>query len=224
MQFGVLATYAYDNLGRRTSLTRGNGTVTSSGYDAALRLTSLGENLTGTAQDLAATFTYMPSGQIATRGRDNDTYAWANHYNFNRNYTTNVLNQYTLSGAITPTYDSRGNLTSAGTTTYAYDGDNLLTSATGGDSATLAYDPAGRLYQTAGSATTRFGYDGMALVGEYDGSSTPYLSTMSHISLDFSLWPSIAVPRRRLAPAQGGALWSSRSVHHDTALQPLRLA
>ena len=49
---GVLATYAYDNLGSRVSTTFGNGVVTSYGYDPVSRLTSLGLNFTGTANDL----------------------------------------------------------------------------------------------------------------------------------------------------------------------------
>ncbi len=36
------------DLGRRTSLTRGNGTVTSYGFDPVSRLASLAENMTGT--------------------------------------------------------------------------------------------------------------------------------------------------------------------------------
>ena len=35
---GVLASYAHDDLGRRTSLTRGNSAVTGYGYDAASRM------------------------------------------------------------------------------------------------------------------------------------------------------------------------------------------
>ena len=46
---GVLATYAYDNLGRRTMLTRGNGTVTTYGFDDVSRLISLAHNLDGSA-------------------------------------------------------------------------------------------------------------------------------------------------------------------------------
>ena len=42
---------AYDNLGNRTSLTRGNGTVTSYTYDPATRLTSFTHDLSGTAQN-----------------------------------------------------------------------------------------------------------------------------------------------------------------------------
>ena len=166
---GLLATYAYDNLGRRTSLTRGNGTVKSYGYDPVSRLASLGEDLPGSSADLAQSFTYNPASQIATVTRSNDSYAWTSHYNLNRNYTSNGLNQYSASGPVTPTYDSRGNLTSAGGTTYGYSSENLLTSASGG--ITLAYDPMLRLYETAGGSfgTTRFAYDGTDLIAEYNG-------------------------------------------------------
>ena len=36
-------------------------------------------------------------------------------------YTANALNQYTAVGAVTPAYDSNGNLTSDGTFTLGYD-------------------------------------------------------------------------------------------------------
>lgn len=37
----LLATYAYDNLGRRTSVTFGNGVVQSNTFDAVSRLATL---------------------------------------------------------------------------------------------------------------------------------------------------------------------------------------
>jgi RHS repeat-associated protein len=168
---GVLATYAYDDLGRRTSLTRGNGTVKSYTYDAVSRLATLGEDLAGTSGDLTQSFTYNPASQIAGVTRSNDSYAWTAHYNLTRNYAANGLNQYTASGSVTPTYDARGNLTSAGGATYAYNSENMLTSASGG--ITLAYDPMLRLYQTAGGTpgTTRFAYDGQDLIAEHNGSN-----------------------------------------------------
>jgi RHS repeat-associated protein len=168
---GVLATYAWDDLGRRTSLTRGDSSVQSYSYDAVSRLTSLADNLVGTAYDQTLGFGYTPASQIASNTRSNDAYAWTGHYNVNRSYTANGRNQYTATGSITPTYDAKGNLTSAGSTTYAYSSENLLTSATGGIA--LAYDPAKRLYQTSGGSagTTRFGYDGSALIAEYNGSN-----------------------------------------------------
>jgi YD repeat-containing protein len=129
---GVLATYAYDDLGRGSSLTRGNGTVKSYGYDNVSRTASLGEDLAGTANDLALSFTYDPASRIASTTRSNDAYAWTGHYNLNRAYASNGLNQYTASGSVTPTYDARGNLTSAGATTYGYTSDNLLFKGRGG--------------------------------------------------------------------------------------------
>jgi len=168
---GVLATFGYDALGRRMSLTRGNGTSTSYGYDAVSRLNALNQDLTGTASDQAQTFSFNPAGQIVGQTRSNNAYSWTEFVNLNRNYTANGLNQYTASGAIVPSYDSKGNLTSAGTTTYAYNGDNLLTSASGGASATLTYDPLNRLYQVVDTVTKRWSYDGDEVIAEYDGSN-----------------------------------------------------
>ena len=168
---GVLATYAWDNLGRRASLTRGDGSVLGYGYDAVSRLTQLADNLVGSAYDQTLGFGYTPASQIATNTRSNDAYAWTGHYNLDRSYTANGRNQYTAAASITPTYDSKGNLTSAGSTTYAYSSENLLISATGGIA--LAYDPVLRLYQTSGGSagTTRFAYDGTALIAEYNSSN-----------------------------------------------------
>jgi RHS repeat-associated protein len=164
---GVLATYAWDDLGRRSSLTRGDGSVLGYTYDSVSRLTQLADNLAGTAYDQTLGFGYTPAGQIAS----NTAYAWTGHYNLNRGYTANGRNQYTAIASITPSYDAKGNLTSAGGTTYAYTSENLLTSASGGIA--LAYDPAMRLYQTSGGSagTTRFAYDGSALIAEYNGSN-----------------------------------------------------
>jgi len=168
---GVLATYAYDDLGRRTSVTLGDGSSTSYGYDAASRLTSIGQDVSGSAYDQTLGFSYNPASEITQNTRSNDAYAWTGHYNVNRGYIANGLNQYTASGSVTPTYDTKGNLTSAGSTTYTYSSENLLTSASGG--ITLSYDPATRLYQTAGGSpgTTRFAYDGVALIAEYNSSN-----------------------------------------------------
>ncbi|MBV8685757.1 MAG: RHS repeat-associated core domain-containing protein [Alphaproteobacteria bacterium] len=167
----MLAAYAYDALGRRASLTRGDGSVQSYSYDAVSRLTGLADDLAGTAYDQSLGFGYTPASQIASNTRSNDSYAWTGHYNVSRAYTANGRNQYTATGSVTPTYDSKGNLTSAGSTTYSYSSENLLASATGGIA--LAYDPALRLYQISGGSagTTRFAYDGADLVAEYNGSN-----------------------------------------------------
>ncbi len=64
-------------------------------------------------------------------------------------------------------------MTSDGVNGFAYDVENRLVTRSGGASATLRYDPLGRLYEAAGpGGTRRFLYDGDALVTEYNSSGT----------------------------------------------------
>ncbi|EZP56494.1 YD repeat-containing protein [Sphingomonas sp. RIT328] len=142
----ALATFGYDDLGRRTTLTRGNGTVTSYGYDGASRLTSLTQDLAGSAWDQTYGFTYNAAGQILTRSSSNDSYAWTGAANVDRSYAVNGLNQYTSAGGTTFGYDARGNLTNSGGTTYQYNSRNQLFMNAAGQ---LIYrNPAGELGQT----------------------------------------------------------------------------
>jgi RHS repeat-associated protein len=167
---GVLATYAYDGLSRRSSLTFGNGVVQNYAYDAVTRLATQTTDLASTANDLTQTFAYTPASQIASVTRSNDLYAWTGHYNQNDGSTANGLNQIGNVAAKTVTYDTRGNITGVGTDTYGYASENSLTSAPG--STGLSYDPMGRLYQVTQSASTaRMGYDGLDRIAEYDGSN-----------------------------------------------------
>jgi RHS repeat-associated protein len=165
---GLLASYAYDDLGRRTSMTRGNGAVTIYGYDAVSRLTSLTHDLSGTANDLTVgTMTYNPASQILSAPKSNDAYSWNGHYNVNRPYTANGLNQHLTAGSASFTYsDGRGNLTSDGTHSYTYWSENRLKTATGGIS--LYYDPLGRLSEYDTTMSTRFMYDGSGVAVEVD--------------------------------------------------------
>jgi RHS repeat-associated protein len=164
----LLATYAYDSLGRRTSLTRGNGATTSYSYDAVSRLSQLVQNPNGTSYDSTLDIArYNPAGQIVETTRSNDTYAWGGHYQVNRSYTANGRNQYTAAGSVTPTYDSNGNLTAAGGATFGHNSENRLITASGG--VQLGYDPLNRLAWTTGYPNlTRFAHDGDALLAEYD--------------------------------------------------------
>lgn len=161
---GVLATYTYDARGRRSSVTRGNGTSTNYTYDAASRLASLTQNLAGTTNDLTiGTFAYNPASQITNRPGSNDSYAWTGHVNADRAYGLNGLNQVTSAGTTTFGFDGRGNLTASGASSYGYNKLNQMTSAPG---VTLYYDAAGRLAEYDTSVSTRFTYAGMALVAE----------------------------------------------------------
>jgi RHS repeat-associated protein len=164
---GVLGTYAYDSLGRRISLTRGNGAVTIYAYDGINRLTSLSHDVAGTVSDVTTTLSYNPASQIATYSRSNDSYRWNGHYNVNRTYGTNGLNQLTTAGATALGYDGRGNLTASGTSLYTYTAENRM--ITGPAGATLGYDPTGRLSRiidTSGAKlfNSEFIYDGLNLI------------------------------------------------------------
>lgn len=166
----AIATYAYDNLGRRTAITYGNGTSRSFGFDAVSRLSSLTNNPAGTVNDQTVTFGYNPANQIDMLTKNSDIYAWNGHYNITRAYGNNGLNQLTTAGATALGYDGRGNLTSSGLNAFTYSSENFLKTGPGG--AALTYDPLGRLYQTVGAGTTtRFLYDGTDLLGEYNSTN-----------------------------------------------------
>ena len=157
---GVLAAFGYDNLGRRTSLTRGNGVVTTYGYDAGSRLASLANDLAATTNDVSTSFSYNAASQMVSSVRNNDLYAWNGHYNVDRPYSVNGLNQLTTAGATALGYDARGNLTTSGTTTYTYSSENLLLSGSGPTAATLTYDGTGRMMRVVDTKDSRFIYDG----------------------------------------------------------------
>lgn len=170
----LLATYAYDDIGRRQSVTFGNGMVKSySGYSPQ-GPASMVFDLAGTANDMTLSFSYNPAGQIASRTSSsaNTAYMFSSTYNINRSYGLNGLNQYTSSGPVTLNYDARGNLTGSGTSGYAYSTKNELVQRT--DTGTQFYhDPLGRLDTiTTSTSTTKLQYDGANISTELDGSGT----------------------------------------------------
>jgi RHS repeat-associated protein len=143
--------------------------ATDLNFDPVGRLASIGQHLAGSSYDSTTTFSYNPASQISATTRDNDAYAWNGGVNIDRSYTANGLNQYSAVAGAGFGYDANGNLTSDGTNLYTYDIENRLVSRSGGGSASLRYDPLGRLYEVSGgSGTIRFLHDGDALVAEYD--------------------------------------------------------
>lgn len=169
----TLANYNYDALGRRATIARSSGPSTTFSYDDASRLTGLVQDLTGgSTNDQTYGFAYTAASQLAQRTATNDNYAWSAPA-VSRAYTRNGLNQYTAVSGTSFSHDARGNLTSDGSRTFAFDLENRLTSVSGSASMTLSYDPLGRLQQTvAGAVTTQFLYDGDALVAEYNAAGT----------------------------------------------------
>ncbi len=115
---------------------------------------------------------YNAGSQALTRTMSNSAYAYA-PTGVAADYTANGLDQYASVSGTSFSYDARGNLSSDGARAYGYDAFNRLTSVSGSPSLALAYDPAGRLYESSASGTaTRFLYDGATLIGETDASGT----------------------------------------------------
>jgi RHS repeat-associated protein len=162
-----LANFAYDGAARLQSLTRRPGDSTTYSYDNVSRLNSLADTFVGATGNVGSTFLYNPAQQLRQESRDNDSYAFPVSP-VSKIYDRNGLNQYTSVAGVAYAYDANGNLTSDGSTSYTYDVENRLISATGAKNATLVYDPLGRLFQVAsGSTATQFLYDGDELVAEY---------------------------------------------------------
>jgi RHS repeat-associated protein len=142
---------------------------TNLGYDPVSRLTSLATDVTNTNYDATTSLTYTPASQIASATYTNEAYAGAGRASANLTYTPDGLNRYTGTFG----YDDNHNLTSDSTNTFVYDVENRLVTRSGAASATLRYDPLGRLYEVvSGSTTRRFLYDGDDLVAEYNASGT----------------------------------------------------
>jgi YD repeat-containing protein len=164
-----LAGWAYDAMGRLEKLSRIAPAFSLYGYDSVSRPASITHDLYGTAYDLTLGFTYNPASQVQGRSSSNGLYAANSAYEVVRPYSANGLNQYTAAGPAAFAYDSNGNLTSDGSSTFVYDVENRLVSASGAKTAALVYDPLGRLFQVSGGASPlQFLHDGDSLVAEYE--------------------------------------------------------
>jgi RHS repeat-associated protein len=179
--------YSYNARGAKRRQIGGSSVVTDLGFDAVGRVASITLDMAGTANDVTyGQDAYNPASQVTQRSTSNDAYVWTNAVNVNRAYTVNGLNQYESAGPAVFSYDGNGNLTSDGTNGFVYDVENRLVSRAGATSASLRYDPLGRLYEVTGSSgTTRFLHDGDELVAEYDGSTGTLLRRYLHgLSVD----------------------------------------
>jgi len=89
----VIGAFGYDQFGRRTSLTLGNGATTTHAYDPVSRLDALKLDFAGTSDDLISSFTYNPASQIVGNLRSNPAYAWTGHGSGTISTAANGLNQ-----------------------------------------------------------------------------------------------------------------------------------
>jgi YD repeat-containing protein len=180
--------YWYKPEGPRHAAVRGTGSAgftTIFYYDALQRPEAIHNDLPPDGADVSFTFGYNRAGQIVSRTVSNDGYAAPPAADVRRGYQVNGLNQYTgttWDGAPNWSFehDPNGNLNrsvdpvGADSTSFVYDVENRLVSASGKANATLVYDPLGRLFEVTGAtgARTRFLYDGDRMIAEYDGWGT----------------------------------------------------
>src|SRR5271154_6219019 len=157
------ATYAVDNAGNRTSRTpEPSGTASNFTYDPIYELTQVTQGASTTES-----YTFDPVGNRLSNLAGS---GWS--YN-----SSNELGSRT---GYTYTYDNNGNtateVNSSGTTTFAWDYENRLTSVTlpgSGGTVSFNYDPFGRrIYKSSPSGTSVFAYDNQNLIEETTASGS----------------------------------------------------
>jgi RHS repeat-associated protein len=158
--------YAYDSVSNRkwTKRDGGNGDVFA--YD-------LNDQVTTTLLNVANPDTTSPGSQTINYDANGNRTTFA-AYGPTDTYTTNNLNQYTARNSSSAAYDNNGNITTGvDGSTYLYDAQNRLTSATkGATTETFKYDGLNRqVSRTFNGVTTYSAWDGWNLLEEIQSGS-----------------------------------------------------
>ena len=179
-----VAGFSYDQASRRLAASWGSTSAivatSAYGYTAASLVSSLAHNWSGSSLTLG--YTYNNDHQRSELTASDASFLPSSLAVATQGYTSNALNQYTGAGTVTPSNDGRGNLTSDGVWTYAYDTENrLVSAASGATSIAYAYDALGRRKSkavTSGATTTTTAWlsFGAQELAEYTGVGTVYFS------------------------------------------------
>jgi YD repeat-containing protein len=170
-QGSQVASLAYDDADRRTSITYPNTNSITYAYNVASELTTVTYKK-GTTTLGTLTYTYDAAGN---RFKTGGTFARSNIPPALTTTSYNANNQQTVFGTATETYDLNGNLATftdaSGTTTYTWNARNQLTAISGpGLTGSFTYDSFGRRTgKTINATTTNFVYDGLNPVQEKNG-------------------------------------------------------
>ena len=187
----ILARYDYDTAGRRSSLTLGNGAVTSYDYHDDNALKSLSHNVAGTADDVRWDYGFNKVNQLTKKtisgGSHLALYKWQPSSKKNDIYQSNGLNQYSTIAGASLSYDKNGNLTGDGIWSYAYNTENMLTSATkqGHLRASFTYHANHQgsiiaLSNQTGSVTEQHSYDSYGNSDDLTGNPFRYTAGQNH--------------------------------------------
>ena len=175
--------YSHDALGRRTSREQSGSAFALTNTDTFAYNTR--SEVTGSTNSVLTSSAYTPTYTYDKIGnRESST-----GISPVSAYTTNQLNQYTAIGATNPTYDADGNLTSNGTWTYSWNGENRLRTATKGRTTiNFTYDYLGRLVKKDDGINTQvYLYDGWHCIATFNlQSSNLTLQTAYLWGLDLS--------------------------------------
>lgn len=174
------ASYTVDAVGNRTAKANllPSAPAENYTYDAIYQLTQVVQNGSTTTES----YSY---DQVGNRTASLAASPWS--YN-----SSNHLTSIAGTPGTTFTYDSNGNtltkVDASGTTTYAWDYENRLTSVTlpnSGGTVSFTYDPLGRrIRKQFASATTVYAYDGENIVEETDASGTAVARYAMGLSID----------------------------------------
>ncbi|MDN6860456.1 RHS repeat-associated core domain-containing protein [Pseudomonas sp. CAN2814] len=166
-----LVKFTYDDLGRRTAITRPNTTNTQYGYDAQGRLSRLSQYFSNASQDVTHTYSYNQVGDILQVNNSNSLYQWDYAKAGTLNYISNGLNQYASVNGVAHKHGANGNQVTDGVANYTWNFDsfNRLSAVDlPGATASFVYDPEERLSRTTVNGTTNdLLYDGERLLAEY---------------------------------------------------------
>ena len=156
------ATYTYDAVGNRLSMSTPEGNYTYS-YDAIYRLTGEVNPIGGTYS-----YTYDAVGNRLSMTHNGQTI----------NYVYDAGNKLLQAGNTTFTYDGNGNMVSktenGQTTTYVYNYEDKMIQVNlpNGSTIVYSYDHSGkRIAKTAGGTTIDYYFDGDDLITEAQGAS-----------------------------------------------------
>lgn len=169
------ATFGYNQLSQRTSLTLSSGASVTYAPQLNNDLTSLVNNFVGSS--LTHTFGFNKVHQITSDLYSDSTYSWHPSAASTVAYpAASNVNEYPQVGAAVYSYNANGCLTGDGVWTHGYDTENhLLSSSKTGTSLAFVYDPFHRQAQkavtTGSTVKTRYIYSGWQRLADYNGTT-----------------------------------------------------
>jgi RHS repeat-associated protein len=209
-----LAKYQWDLLSRLSLIAYGDGTTDSySQYDAADNLQTLTQSFAGGQNDVTFTYGWLKNHQRQSTVVTNSAFQYAPLAGTISYAPADVNNGYTSAGGTTFTYDGNRNLAFDGFNTLAYDVENRLIKAQNAIRGEIQYlyDPLGqRKQKQADGVITQFVLVGSEEIADFNftgaGAGTPQMLTVRGVG---------GLPVAAVSPAAGVQPETVEYYHHD---------